>query len=162
MGDGNLLLANIFGHCVGIALQRVAIAAGTRHFRAEGFAAFHWFDELGWRFLAFPFAYEVGMAEATRLASENAPARVDVPVSAKLYDRVFGQQPVLPHQAEGPAVFARPASVRQKPVLVDQQRVFRLDDFDGRVGHVAEPVGAGVLSVRVRAAAASGDVVKFH
>ena len=84
-----------------------------------------------------------------------------MPVGALLDDGFFRRQPVLPHHTEGTPVLSGPARVRQEAVLVDQERVLGFNDLDGRIRHIAEPIGPGVLTVERRSAAAPGYIVEL-
>ena len=83
-------------------------------------------------------------------------------VGALLDDGFVRHQAVLPHHAERAAIFSGAAGIREEPVFIDKQWILRLDDLDGRIRHVAEPIGSGILTVLVGTTAASGDVVEFH
>ncbi len=85
-----------------------------------------------------------------------------MPIGALLDDGLLGQEPILPHHAERSAVLPRTAGIGKKTVFVDQQRILGLDDLDGRIGHIAEPVGPGVLAVLIGTAAAARHVMEFH
>ena len=83
-------------------------------------------------------------------------------VGALLDDGFVRHQAVLPHHAERAAIFSGAAGIREETVFIDQKRIFRLDDLDGRIRHIAEPIGSGILTVLVGPTAPSGDVVEFH
>ena len=48
-----------------------------------------------------------------------------------------------------------------RDIAIDQERVLGFNDLDGRIRHIAEPIGPGVLTVERRSAAAPGYIVEL-